>query len=172
MKKGLDGRVTIGYTHAYPKELSAISLRLIDAASGTIVVELQLSMIAWAEALSNLGDRPCSFTLFDNEMVGWHHEHRDVIVPDLGTKTWPMRHKMTVNFLRSIGDPWLDVDQPTVEFDYHTGGDEERLNRHNVVSIDGVHGYRVTLHRWVPPVDDDTTAYMLARHGGDADEDE
>ena len=117
--KTIKGRLTIARCSD-----DTVMIRLDDDAAGVTAVEIALSLLGYANAITNRGNVPCAFEFNDSGLVGTVREYKTekVFVPEcweasskesvalvalapLEVDGWVGRHSDTLNWHNRTGDP-------------------------------------------------------------------
>lgn len=76
----LEGKLSISRTRSNRDDESCISITVTDELSRTRFLKIEISPEEFANAITNLGERPCMFELSAG-LVGKRREHKTVVVP-------------------------------------------------------------------------------------------
>ena len=78
----LEGAISIGRTSGGPNEdATPVRIEITDELSRTRVIDIRMSLEAFADALMGHGFRPCSITFNDTGTVGMKGENKTELVP-------------------------------------------------------------------------------------------
>jgi hypothetical protein len=137
-RKFYDGKLSIGRVQSN-MEPDFIEISVTDTKSGCFVIRTKVDLQSFAEAITNLGYRPCTFEYYKNAPIGMKKEVKHAFVAGECPYYKDKEKQRTAKekFIKPFEvDGW--------EAYYDDFG-----NHHHFKREEGVQGYMVSFHRFV-----------------------